>query len=42
MLGNGHIEAYCFDGVTRACHIRGKMRKKVRREMIGILVSYGD
>ena len=29
MLGNGRLEAMCFDGVKRLCHIRGKMRKKV-------------
>jgi len=29
MLGNGRLEAYCFDGYKRLCHIRGKMRKKV-------------
>jgi len=29
MLGNGRLEAYCFDGKKRLCHIRGKMRKKV-------------
>lgn len=29
MLGQGRLEAYCFDGETRLCHIRGKMRKKV-------------
>lgn len=29
MLGNGRVEAYCFDGQTRLCHIRGKLRKKV-------------
>ena len=29
MLGNGRLEAYCFDGKQRQCHIRGKMRKKV-------------
>ena len=29
MLGNGRIEAYCFDGVTRLGHIIGKMRKKI-------------
>ncbi|KAH7638499.1 eukaryotic translation initiation factor 1A [Dermatophagoides farinae] len=29
MLGNGRLEAYCFDGVKRLCHIRGKLRKKV-------------
>ncbi len=35
MLGNGRLEAECFDGVSRLCHIRGKMRKKV-------WVSVGD
>eukprot|EP00922_Rhytidocystis_sp_ex-Travisia-forbesii_P057432 GHVS01085057.1.p1 GENE.GHVS01085057.1~~GHVS01085057.1.p1 ORF type:complete len:153 (+),score=28.11 GHVS01085057.1:81-539(+) len=29
MLGNGRLESYCFDGVKRLCHIRGKMRKRV-------------
>ncbi len=29
MLGNGRLEAMCFDGVQRLCHIRGKLRKKV-------------
>jgi len=29
MLGNGRLEASCFDGVKRLCHIRGKLRKKV-------------
>lgn len=29
MLGNGRAECYCYDGVTRLGHIRGKMRKKV-------------
>ncbi|CEP02373.1 Eukaryotic translation initiation factor 4C [Plasmodiophora brassicae] len=29
MLGNGRLEAVCFDGKTRLCHIRGKMRKRV-------------
>lgn len=29
MLGNGRLEAACFDGKQRLCHIRGKMRKKV-------------
>ena len=29
MLGNGRLEAHCFDGVKRLVHIRGKMRKKV-------------
>ncbi len=26
--GNCYFEAYCMDGVTRFCHVRGKMRKK--------------
>ncbi|KAM9665072.1 eukaryotic translation initiation factor 1A, Y-chromosomal-like [Dama dama] len=29
MLGNARLEAVCFDGVTRICHIRGSLRKKV-------------
>src|SRR5512144_3029003 len=29
MLGNGRLEAMCFDGVKRLCHIRGKLRKNV-------------
>ncbi|CAC27012.1 eukaryotic translation initiation factor 1A [Guillardia theta] len=29
MLGNGRCDTYCFDGIRRLCHIRGKMRKKV-------------
>ena len=29
MLGNGRCECFCFDGITRLGHIRGKMRKKV-------------
>merc|ERR1711976_1075388 len=29
MLGNGRLEAMCFDGAKRLCHIRGKLRKKV-------------
>lgn len=29
MLGNGRLEAYCFDGKKRLAHIRGKMRKRV-------------
>jgi translation initiation factor 1A len=29
MLGNGRLEAFCFDGVSRLCHIRGKLRKRV-------------
>ena len=34
MLGNGRLEAMCFDGVKRLCHIRGKLRKKVRERKI--------
>jgi translation initiation factor 1A len=29
MLGNGRLEAHCFDGTRRLATIRGKMRKKV-------------
>jgi len=29
LLGNGRLEAQCFDGIKRLCHIRGKLRKKV-------------
>src|SRR5258707_6835967 len=29
MLGNGRLEAMCFDGEKRLAHIRRKMRKKV-------------
>ena len=29
MLGCGRLEAYCFDGSNRICHIRGKLRKRV-------------
>jgi len=29
MLGNGRLEAMCFDGEKRLAHIRGKLRKKV-------------
>lgn len=29
MLGNGRVEATCFDGIKRMGHIRGKLRKKV-------------
>lgn len=29
MLGNGRVDASCFDGIHRLAHIRGKMRKKV-------------
>lgn len=29
MLGNGRLEAICFDGRTRLAHIRGKLLKRV-------------
>ncbi|KAK3383604.1 hypothetical protein B0T24DRAFT_55276 [Lasiosphaeria ovina] len=29
MLGNGRLEAMCFDSVKRLCLIRGKLRKKI-------------
>lgn len=29
MLGNGRLEAICFDGNTRLAHIRGKLLKRV-------------
>ncbi len=29
MLGNGRIEAFCFDGVKRMCTIRGSMKNRV-------------
>ncbi len=38
MLGNGRVEAQCFDGEKRLAHIRGKMRKKVRRANINISI----
>lgn len=34
MLGNGRLEAMCFDGVKRLCHIRGKLRKKVSVNLV--------
>ena len=33
MLGNGRVDAMCFDGKKRLCIIRGTMRK---REWIGV------
>ena len=38
MLGNGRLEAMCFDGVKRLCHIRGKLRKKVAVETCFTLI----
>ncbi|KAL0208159.1 hypothetical protein P9112_010746 [Eukaryota sp. TZLM1-RC] len=28
LLGNARVEAQCFDGKRRLCHIRGKLRKR--------------
>lgn len=28
-IGNGRIEAWCFDGVKRMCTIRGKLKNRV-------------
>ena len=46
MLGNGRLEAFCFDGVNRLCHIRGKLRKRVWIGvgdiiLLGLRESYG-
>jgi len=38
MLGNGRLEAQCFDSVKRLCHIRGKLRKKVWINMGDIIL----
>jgi len=29
VLGNCRVEAYCFDGKLRLCHVRGKFKKRV-------------
>ena len=29
LLGNCRLEISCFDGISRICHIRGSMRKKI-------------
>lgn len=39
MLGNGRLEAFCFDGISRLAHIRGKLRKKACNEA-GFTESY--
>ncbi|KAL7714934.1 Eukaryotic translation initiation factor 4C [Entamoeba marina] len=38
MLGNGRIEAYCFDGKTRQCHIRGQMQRRVWINMNDVIL----
>ena len=40
MLGNGRLEAQCFDGEKRLAHIRGKMRKKASQCTVLIHDSY--
>ena len=40
MLGNGRVEAMCFDGAKRLCHIRGKLRKKVSHYAEMYLITY--
>ena len=39
MLGNGRLEAQCFDGEKRLAHIRGKMRKKVSGSIFSCLAG---
>lgn len=39
MLGNGRLEAMCFDGLKRLCHIRGKLRKKVSKKSAKIVIE---
>jgi len=38
LLGNCRLEVLCFDGVTRLCHIRGSMRKKVWIKMNDVVL----
>jgi translation initiation factor IF-1 len=40
MLGNGRVEAMCFDGTKRLCHIRGKLRKKVRAPALPLRLPF--
>ncbi|MES1915014.1 MAG: hypothetical protein MHM6MM_007019 [Cercozoa sp. M6MM] len=40
MLGNGRLEAFCFDGKTRQCKIRGTMMHK-RRVNVGDVILVG-
>ena len=42
MLGNGRLEAMCFDGQKRLCHIRGKLRKKVWINQSDIILVSND
>ena len=38
MLGNCRVTAYCFDGISRMCQIRGSMRKKVMIQLGDIIL----
>lgn len=38
MLGNGHCECSCYDGVVRLGNIRGKLRKRVWINMSDIIL----
>ncbi len=29
IIGNGRLDAFCFDGVKRMCTIRGKLKNRV-------------
>merc|ERR1711967_136168 len=40
MLGNGRLEALCFDGAKRLGHIRGKLRKKVWINQGDVILKY--
>ena len=40
MLGNGRLEAMCFDGIKRLCHIRGKLRKKVQEKIFRLIGTF--
>lgn len=42
MLGNGRLEAMCFDGEKRLAHIRGKLRKKVWINNGDMYVNFGN
>ena len=43
-MGNGRVEAYCYDGETRLCHLRGNLKRKKVYIKTGdtILVSLRD
>lgn len=39
MLGNGRVQATCFDGIVRLGHIRGKLRKRVWMQQGDIVLA---